>query len=76
MDRIKRITSELLEKHGKKFSTNFEENKKTIDSLAIVRSKMLRNRLAGHITSKLRKESQEKANKIEEETVLETPEQD
>ena len=71
MDRIKRLSTELLEKYPEKFSTDFEENKKTMLSLAVIRSKVLRNKIAGHITSKLRREAdQEKAeisDQIEEE---------
>jgi small subunit ribosomal protein S17e len=71
MDRVKRLSSELLEKYPDKFTIDFEENKKTILSLAIIRSKVLRNKMAGYITSKLRREAdQEKdemSNQIEEE---------
>ncbi len=62
MNRIKRLSTELLEKFPDKFTTDFEENKKTILSLAVIRSKILRNKMAGHITSKLKREAdQEKA---------------
>lgn len=71
MDRVKRLSSELLEKFPDKFTIDFEENKQTILSLAIIRSKVLRNKMAGYITSKLRREAdQEKdemSNQIEEE---------
>ena len=71
MNRIKRLSTELLEKYPDKFSTDFEENKKTILSLAVIRSKILRNKIAGHITSRQRREAdQEKAeisDQIEEE---------
>ena len=70
MNRIKRLSTELLEKYPDRFTTDFEENKKTVLSLAIIRSKVLRNKMAGFITSKLRREAdQEKAeisNEIEE----------
>jgi small subunit ribosomal protein S17e len=56
MDRIKRISNELLERYPNKFSTNFEENKATIKETAIVRSKVLRNKVAGYITSYLRRQ--------------------
>jgi small subunit ribosomal protein S17e len=57
MDRIRRISTELLEKYPDRFSVNFEENKKVIKEIAIVRSKILRNRIAGYITSYLHKSS-------------------
>jgi small subunit ribosomal protein S17e len=51
-----------LQKHPEKFGLEFDANKKAINDLAVVRSKVLRNELAGYITSHLRKESaQEKA---------------
>jgi len=56
MDRIKKISNELLERYPNKFSTNFEENKATMKETAIVRSKVLRNKVAGYITSYLRKQ--------------------
>ncbi|HEY3094484.1 MAG TPA: hypothetical protein VGJ42_01870 [Nitrososphaera sp.] len=62
MNRIKRISTELLEKHPDKFGLEFDANKKALNDLAIVRSKVLRNELAGYITAHLRKiETQEKA---------------
>jgi small subunit ribosomal protein S17e len=62
MNRIKRISTELLEKHPEKFGLEFDSNKKALNDLATVRSKVLRNELAGYITSHLRKQAaQEKA---------------
>jgi len=62
MNRIKRISTELLQKHSEKFGLEFDANKKAINDLAVVRSKVLRNELAGYITSHLRKAAaQEKA---------------
>jgi small subunit ribosomal protein S17e len=52
----------LLQKHPEKFGLEFDSNKKALNDLAIVRSKVLRNELAGYITSHLRKQAaQEKA---------------
>jgi small subunit ribosomal protein S17e len=59
MNRIKRISTDLLEKHPSKFGVEFDGNKKAINELAIVRSKVLRNELAGYITSHLRREAAE-----------------
>lgn len=62
MNRIKRISTELLQKYPYKFGLEFDANKKSLNDLAIVRSKVLRNELAGYITSHLRKQAaQEKA---------------
>ncbi|NOJ28442.1 MAG: 30S ribosomal protein S17e [Nitrososphaera sp.] len=62
MNRIKRISTELLQKYPDKFGTDFDANKKTINEVAVVTSKVLRNELAGYITSHRRKEAaQQKA---------------
>ncbi len=62
MNRIKRISTELFQKHPEKFGLEFDANKKALNDLAIVRSKVIRNELAGYITSHLRKQAvQEKA---------------
>lgn len=62
MNRIKRISTELLEKYPDKFGLDFNANKHVISEVAIIRSKVLRNELAGYITSHLRKQAaQEKA---------------
>jgi small subunit ribosomal protein S17e len=60
MDRIKRISNELLEKYPDKFSSDFDENKEAIKQLAVVRSKLLRNKIAGYITSYLHRQEAEK----------------
>lgn len=41
---------ELLERYPDKFTSDFNENKETIKNFAIVRSKELRNKIAGYIT--------------------------
>lgn len=62
MNRIKRISTELLHNHLDKFGLEFDINKKALNDLAIVRSKVMRNELAGYITAHLRKQAaQEKA---------------
>jgi small subunit ribosomal protein S17e len=62
MNRIKRIATELLERYPDKFGLDFNTNKNVIGGVAIIRSKVLRNELAGYITSHLRKQAaQEKA---------------
>jgi small subunit ribosomal protein S17e len=62
MNRIKRISTELLEKYPDKFGFDFNTNKHVMSEVAIIRSKVLRNELAGYITAHLRKQAaQEKA---------------
>ena len=50
MDRIKRISFEVLDAHKSKFGEDFVENKKALNQIAIVRSKGLKNKIAGYIT--------------------------
>ena len=51
MNRIKRISNEILERYPENFGTDFDENKAILKNIAVVRSKLLRNRIAGYITS-------------------------
>lgn len=50
-ERVKRIARELVSRHPDKFTTNFEDNKKLIETLIETSSTKLRNRIAGYITS-------------------------
>ncbi|HKR57954.1 MAG TPA: hypothetical protein VJR67_03710 [Candidatus Nitrosopolaris sp.] len=61
MDRVRRISMVILERYPEKFGTDFNQNKDTLKQLVVVRSKVLRNRIAGYITSHIRKENPEKA---------------
>jgi small subunit ribosomal protein S17e len=56
MDRVKRISSIVMEKYPERFSPDFENNKKVLQEIAVTRSKELRNKVAGFITSYLRKQ--------------------
>jgi small subunit ribosomal protein S17e len=48
---IKNIANELLEKHSKEFiARDFHHNKIKVGELTDVRSKLLRNRIAGYVT--------------------------
>ncbi|MDH5658825.1 MAG: 40S ribosomal protein S17 [Nitrosopumilus sp.] len=59
MDRIKRISYEVLAGHKSKFGEDFADNKKVLNQIAIVRSKGLKNKIAGYITNFLKKEIKE-----------------
>ena len=63
MDRIKRLSMEILNAHKGEFGTDFVENKKVLDSVSIVRSKGLKNELAGFITKFIKREIREKQEK-------------
>lgn len=47
---VKKIARELVELYPDKFSTEFQNNKKVVESLAHISSTKLRNRIAGYIT--------------------------
>ena len=46
----------VLKENKDKFGINFDENKKTLNGLTIIRSKSLRNQIAGYITRFLKNE--------------------
>ena len=56
MDRIKRLSYEVLNEHKSKFGEDFADNKKILDQLSIMRSKGLKNEIAGYITKFIKKE--------------------
>lgn len=51
MDRVKRMSNELLERYPDKFTIDFNKNKEAIQNYAQIRSKELRNKIAGYITA-------------------------
>ncbi len=56
VDRIKRLSYEVLNEHKSKFGKDFADNKKILDQLSIIRSKGLKNEIAGYITKFIKKE--------------------
>ncbi|MEK6870503.1 MAG: hypothetical protein AABX09_03095 [Thermoproteota archaeon] len=63
MDRIKRLSYEVLDEHKPKFGEDFADNKKALDQIAIIRSKGLKNEIAGYITKFIKKEIREENTK-------------
>ena len=60
MDRIKRISREILQDYKDNFGVDFKENKKMLNEISIIRSKELKNELAGYITKFIKHEIREK----------------
>lgn len=60
MDRIKRLSCEVLDEHKSKFGEDFADNKKILDQVSIIRSKGLKNEIAGYITKFIKKEIRDK----------------
>jgi small subunit ribosomal protein S17e len=76
VDRIKRLSYEVLEKNRARFGEDFADNKKLLDEFAIVRSKGLKNEIAGYITKFIkneRKEEEFKQSKVDESIDESTP---
>lgn len=65
LNRVKKLSTELLNKYPNKFNVDFQQNKKVIDEIAKVRSKELRNQIAGYIASYINKQAKEQNKKIE-----------
>ena len=56
---IKSKGNDLFALHGKEYSTEFDKNKQLVSTHAQVRSKKLRNVLAGYLTRKTKKSQNE-----------------
>ena len=59
MDRIKRLSFEVLDEHKSKFGEDFAENKIALNQVSIIRSKGLKNKVAGYITRFIKKQIRE-----------------
>jgi small subunit ribosomal protein S17e len=59
LDRTRRLSEELLQKHPEAFGSDFEQNKKALEELALIPSKQLRNRIAGYIAKARQEEEPE-----------------
>ena len=59
MDRIKRLSFEVMNDHKSKFGQDYVENKKTLNQVSIIRSKGLKNKVAGYITRFIKKQIRE-----------------
>jgi len=61
LDRTRRLSEEIMERHPEAFGSDFEQNKKALEELALVSSKQLRNRIAGYIAKARQQEAPEDA---------------
>jgi len=52
---IKTLGDELIRENSDKFTTEFEKNKGVLDSLKDIKSKKIRNIVAGYITKEMKK---------------------
>lgn len=58
MDRTRRLSEEMLQRHPEAFGTDFEQNKKALEELAFISTKQLRNRIAGYIAKAKKREEE------------------
>jgi len=56
---------EVFKDHKDKFGKNFDENKEVLNSISIIRSKILKNELAGYITKFIKNELRNEKEKTE-----------
>ena len=57
MDRTRRLSELILERHREAFGPDYEKNKKALGELAVIPSKQLRNHIAGYITKSFKENS-------------------
>jgi small subunit ribosomal protein S17e len=67
LDRTRRLSEEIMERHPEAFGSDFEANKKALEELALIPSKQLRNRIAGYIAKAHREVPAEEAEPPSEE---------
>jgi len=70
VNRIKKISMELMTTYKGKFDNDFVHNKKVLNEIAIVRSKGLKNEIAGYISTYIKRELEDKAEKEAEAAVV------
>jgi small subunit ribosomal protein S17e len=66
-EQVKRVGKELMERFPNKFTTNFDENKRLVDTLTQGTTTRVRNQIAGYIT---RTKSIAKANSETDEPIV------
>jgi small subunit ribosomal protein S17e len=59
LDRTRRLSEELMQRHPDSFGDDFEQNKKALEELALIPSKQLRNRIAGYLAKSNKEEPDE-----------------
>ncbi len=60
MDRVRRLSQEILQKYPGMFGTDYTANKAQLAKIATVHSKTIRNKLVGTITKAMIAQSAEK----------------
>ena len=74
LNRVRKISTDILEKYGDDFGQNFEDNKKALSSIAVITSKELKNEIAGFITKTVKREIRQERKREAELKALEEEE--
>ena len=56
VNRIKRLSTMVLDDYKDRFGDSFDDNKKTLNDISTIRSKSLKNKIAGYITKLIKNE--------------------
>jgi small subunit ribosomal protein S17e len=59
LDKTRRLSEMILERHPEAFSADYEKNKAALAELALIPSKQLRNHIAGYIAKSLKEDKAE-----------------
>lgn len=62
---------QAIDRYGAKFTADFGENKKVLEQVSIIRSKGLKNEIAGYITKYIKRENSSKELAPEDEVEVE-----
>lgn len=65
---------QCITRYGAKFTSDFSENKKVLEQVSIIRSKGLKNEIAGYITKYIKREKSSKDLATEDEVEVESEE--
>ena len=60
MDKTRRLSELILQRHPEAFGSDYEKNKKALEELSLIPSKQLRNHIAGYLARSLKREQEEK----------------
>jgi len=65
---------QCITRYGAKFTSDFSENKKVLEQVSIIRSKGLKNEIAGYITKYIKREKSSKDLATKDEVEVESEE--
>ena len=60
MNRVRKLSMEILEEHEDRFGENFDDNKRTLMEISVITSKELKNEIAGFITKTKKRATRER----------------